>query len=97
MSLQEFMQPLKQAVIADPAEVLSQLNAGTTFPVSAEFYDTYLDLLPPRYLSGGLFAFGEGEDPFILFWSQQDAYFARALSDVETVAFCKATGARRYL
>jgi hypothetical protein len=49
----------------------------------------FLELLPPRWTHDNWFAFGEGTGPFRLFWQTRDQYFARQLTEEETVLFCK--------
>ncbi|MBX3412581.1 MAG: DUF1419 domain-containing protein [Pirellulales bacterium] len=66
---------------------------GRIVEVSAETYDYFLDVLPPRYMRGSLFAFCEGYDRFLLFWKAGGKYLARQLSDDETKSFCRVTGA----
>ncbi len=64
-------------------------EAGVTVEIEESTYDQYLDLLPPRYLSGNLFAFGEGAGNFILFWMETRRYFAHQLSVDDTETFCR--------
>ena len=54
-------------------------------------YLEYLDLLPPRYMNGNLFAFGEGAGNFILFWVEDRRYFAHQLSADDTETFCRSS------
>jgi hypothetical protein len=56
-------------------------------------YDHCLDVLPPRWMSGSIFAFAEGATPFRLFWRIGRRYFSRQLSDPETHTFCRVSGA----
>lgn len=63
---------------------------GSVEEVSEETYDYFLDVLPPRWMGGGIFAFGEGADHIRLFWRGTDKlYFARQLSEEENRLFCK--------
>jgi hypothetical protein len=55
-------------------------------------YWQFLELLPPRWMDGDRFAFGEGSGPFRLFWQAKDGYFARELTDDETRRFCELSG-----
>ena len=52
-------------------------------------YFQYLDHLPPRYMNGNLFAFGEGASNFTLFWVEDRRYFAHQLSADDTETFCR--------
>jgi hypothetical protein len=62
---------------------------GVTVEVDESMYFEYLDLLPPRYINGNLFAFGEGAGNFILFWMVARRYFAHQLSAEDTETFCR--------
>lgn len=61
-----------------------------------ETYWYFLEVLPPRYMGGGVFGFGEGADPVRLFWKTPPGrYFCRQLSDEETERFCTLAGIGR--
>jgi hypothetical protein len=62
---------------------------GVTVEIDESMYLEYLDLLPPRYMNGNLFAFGEGAGNFILFWMVARRYFAHQLSAEDTETFCR--------
>ena len=64
---------------------------GVTVEIDEGTYFRFLDLLPPRYVRGDLFAFGEGSGQFTLFWSQAGRYFAHQLSIDDTETFCRLT------
>ena len=55
-------------------------------------YLQYLELLPPRFMQGSLFAFGEGSGNFTLFWQQNGRHFAHQLSMPDTETFCRLSG-----
>lgn len=55
-------------------------------------FEWFLDVLPPRWMSGSYFAFAEGATPFRLFWRKTGRYFARQLSAEETDTFCRLGG-----
>ena len=61
---------------------------GVTVEVDQRTYYRYLDMLPPRFMNGGLFAFGEGAGNFVLFWKESKKYFAHQLSLADTETFC---------
>ena len=61
----------------------------TTVEIKKETYYQHLDLLPPRYMHGDLFVYGEGGGPFSIFWSQHDRFYVRHLSLADTEAFCQ--------
>jgi hypothetical protein len=53
----------------------------------------WLEVLPPRWMSGSHFCFAEGDEPFRLFWAtREDQHFARQLTVDETLEFCRLTG-----
>jgi hypothetical protein len=65
--------------------------------ISADTFDYFLEVLPPRWMSGSYFAFAEGQDPLQLFWERRHAagesveYFTRRLTDEEIDQFCRLT------
>ena len=61
---------------------------GVTVEVDQQTYYRYLDMLPPRFMNGDLFAFGEGAGNFVLFWQESKRYFAQQLSLSDTETFC---------
>ena len=64
------------------------LEEGVTAIVDEAVYMHHLEVLPPRYMSGLLFAYGEGAGNFTLFWQEGERYFAHALSMDDTELFC---------
>ena len=70
---------------------------GEICEVDEQTYFSFLEMLPPRWMHGRWFAFGEGTGPFRLFWKVKQAYFARELTDDETRTFCKLAGVSLYL
>ncbi len=62
---------------------------GVTVEIDESKYFEYLDVLPPRYMHGDLFAFGEGAGNFILFWVVARRCFAHQLSADDTETFCR--------
>jgi hypothetical protein len=65
---------------------------GVTVAVDEATYVKHLELLPPRFMRGTMFAFGEGAGNFTLFWQQGQQYFAHPLSLDDTLAFCRLSG-----
>ena len=66
---------------------------GVTVAVDEATYTKYLELLPPRFMQGTLFAFGEGAGNFTLFWQQDRRHYAHHLSLDDTLVFCRLSGA----
>src|SRR5262249_49989665 len=61
--------------------------------VSEEHYWYWLEVLPPHYQSGSLFAFAEGREPLRLFWQEADGRrWCRQLTWDETRTFCTLAG-----
>ena len=72
-----------------PVESISWLP-GTTEAIDEETYNDKLEILPPRWMSGHRFAFGEGSGPFSIFWKDgPDAFFVTHLSMGDTEEFCQ--------
>ena len=92
--LSQFLSARLLPVESEPVESISW-NAGTTERVDQETYDEKLEILPPRWIRGNAFAFGEGSGPFSIFWQQDaDSFFVRHLDGDETDEFCKLAGVR---
>ena len=67
---------------------------GVIAEIDEEQFDYWLDVLPPHYQRGYLFAFAEGAEPFRLFWKEKGGrFFARQLTWDETRKFCRLSGA----
>ena len=62
---------------------------GVTVEIDEAIYYEHLEMLPPRYMSGDLFAFGEGAGHFVLFWMRSQRHFAHQLSLEDTTTFCQ--------
>jgi hypothetical protein len=60
--------------------------------IDRETYDYFLDVLPPRWLNGRRFAYGEGADFLRLFWTVGGRFFSRQLTAVEHRTFCRLAG-----
>jgi hypothetical protein len=64
--------------------------AGRISEVSEEQFTYWLEVLPPKYMSGSLFAFAEGAEPLRLFGHDRDGrYWCRQLTWEETLTFCR--------
>jgi len=63
-------------------------QSGIVHETNEETYDYFLDALPVHFMRGNLFCFGEGANPFTLFFRRHGRYFIRPLSEDETAAFC---------
>ena len=62
---------------------------GPIADVDEETYFYFLEVLPPKYQRGGLFAFAEGAEALRLFWQKSEQYFCRQLTPDETAEFCR--------
>jgi hypothetical protein len=68
---------------------------GQIVSLTEDDWNYWLEVLPPRWMSGSHFCFAEGEEPFRLFWSTKDGqFFARQLNAEETLEFCSLAGIR---
>jgi hypothetical protein len=99
-SLAELLAQLKRGVAAPlpPGEPWGEMigrisTAGVIAEVDEETYDHFLNVLPPRWLGRGGYAFGEGYDRLRLFWSRAPGqFFCRQLDDQEHRTFCRLAG-----
>ncbi len=65
---------------------------GQVREIDEKTYWYFLELLPPRWMDGNWFAFGEGAGCLRLFWQVKDAYLARELTADETRTFRELSG-----
>ena len=82
---------------SDSVDEWPNWKEGETQEITLEAYDFYLDLLPPRWMSGDYFAYGEGSGSFSIFWKEGKRYFVRPLTQRETERFCTITRAALHL
>lgn len=71
---------------------VSLLRSGKLIEVTHEIYWYWLEVLPPKFLSRGLFAFAEGQEALLLFLARYGRYYARQTDWPTTFRFCEATG-----
>ena len=57
--------------------------------IDEETFWYFLEVLPPKYQRGNLFAFAEGAEALRIFWQKGDTYLCRQLTWDETQAFCR--------
>lgn len=62
---------------------------GTIADIDEEAFFYFLEVLPPKYQTGSLFAFAEGAEPFRLFWRSEQRHYCRQLTWDETQTFCR--------
>lgn len=62
---------------------------GALCEVTEENYDYFLDVLPPRWIGQGGFAFGEGADYVRLFWKSKEKCYSRQLTADENRIFSR--------
>lgn len=99
-SLSSFLQErlrTEHAAHISSEETAPWWETGRSVEVDEATYYQYLDLLPPRFMSGHLFAFGEGAGNFVLFWSERKRFFAHQLSVTDTETFCSLAGVELHL
>ena len=94
----EFMNKMMtgESVSMDDKNSPPWFQEGVICEVSETLYDYHLEVLPPRWIDGLKFAFGEGSGPFQLFWKRGDDYFGRQLSAEETFHFCRLSGTKLF-
>jgi hypothetical protein len=96
-SLAGLLAHLKQgAVVPLPqgeawCETVTRISTpGQVAEIDEDTFGYFLDVLPPRWMGPGGFAFGEGYDRLRLFWRSKDGrYFCRQLDRDENAAFCR--------
>ena len=57
--------------------------------IDEETFWYFLEVLPPKFQRGNLFAFAEGAEALRIFWQKGDTYFCRQLTWDETQEFCR--------
>ena len=62
---------------------------GKIADIDEETFWYFLEVLPPKYQRGGLFAFAEGAEALRVFWQKGDCYFCRQLTWDETTNFSR--------
>ena len=72
-----------------PALIARISMPGQIAAIDEETFWYFLEVLPPKYQRGGLFAFAEGAEALRLFWQKGDCYFCRQLTWGETTNFCR--------
>ena len=69
---------------------------NTIHEINEETYWYFLEVLPPKWFNGNLFAFAEGQEPLRLHWHYgsraENRYYCRQLTDEQTNQFCDAVG-----
>lgn len=95
-TLGDFVAHLKQAEIVprpDSEEWTAHVERisvpGRIAAVTEDEFYYWLEVLPPKYQRGGLFAFAEGAEALRLFWERGQQYFCRQLTWDETTEICR--------
>jgi alkanesulfonate monooxygenase SsuD/methylene tetrahydromethanopterin reductase-like flavin-dependent oxidoreductase (luciferase family) len=95
-SLAEFVAFMRQAAIVPRPEgeewsaMIARISvSGRVAAIDEESFWYFLEVLPPKYQRGSLFAFAEGAEALRIFWQNGDAYFCRQLTGDETQEFCR--------
>lgn len=69
----------------DWPELIERITTpGVVREVVADTWEYFLDVLPPRWMGSGGFAFAEGVEPLRLFWRRAGKFYCRQLSWDET-------------
>lgn len=69
---------------------------GIVNEVAEETWDYFLDVLPPRWIGSGSFAFAEGEEPFRFFWRNRGKFYCRPMTWEETREFVRLARRERH-
>ena len=93
-TLRQFLRELTAGafVTLDDQDHPPWFDSGVINEVDEDTYCRFLELLPPRYMNGNCFCFGEGSGNFRLFWQRRGRYFGRELPVPETERFCQLAG-----
>src|SRR3954451_20687206 len=73
-------------------ETVARIRGGGNQRVPKDVYFFFLEVLPPHFLWGSLFAFAEGQEPIKLFARVGKGYACRQLTWEETLTFCSLAG-----
>ncbi len=89
-----FQQLMSQFTTGEPVDMdgpdaTPWWEPGNIYEIDEATFDEKLDFLPPRWMGGQSFAFGEGAGPFQFFWKQGERCFVRELTADETEQFCQ--------
>jgi hypothetical protein len=77
----------------DWSALIKRINRpGIVAVINEETFSYFLEVLPPKYQSGGLFAFAESAEELRLFWRSGKQHFCRQLTWDETRIFCRLSG-----
>jgi len=98
-TLRDYVASLQQAEIV-PRPVGEEWSAlierlsvpGRVAAIDDDAYWYFLEVLPPKFQRGGLFAFAEGAEALRLFWRRGESCFCRQLTWDETQDFCRLSG-----
>ena len=70
---------------------------GRIHQVSKSIYMYHVESDSVRWMDGRKFVFAIDQNPFQLFWSLDDNYFGRQLTEEETFRFCQLMEVKRYV
>lgn len=75
------------------AGMISRINQfHVVHEVAEETYDYFLEVLPPKWMGCGGFAFAEGAEPLHIFVRYQGRYRCLRLDQDQTTLFCRLAG-----
>ena len=95
-TLKELVTQLQQAEIVPRPDneewkaMIQRISVPATIAaIDEETFWYFLEVLPPKFQRGNLFAFAEGAEEFRLFWRTGERHFCRQLTYDETQEFCR--------
>ncbi len=96
-ALQLYMEPTVECPVDESwIELIARISvAGVNQQIPRDEYYYFLNVLPPKYMVGDLFAFAGGAEPLRLFWDDGGFYVCRQLTWAETETFCRLAGIRK--
>lgn len=89
----ELWQELTQGDVVQAMSVAEvRTRPGVIAEVDEETYFFYLEMLFPRWMGREGVCFGEGVEPYLLFWRKAGRHFVRQLTMEETQRFARIVG-----
>ena len=81
------------SILSRSKSILGPLAAtGYVVEIDAESYHWFFDLRPPHFVGRDYFLFGEGMEPFRLFFVSDERHFVRRLTWDQTQEVCYSAG-----
>ncbi len=86
-----------KAISLDDADSVPWFEAGRIYQISRTTYMYHFESDSVRWSEGRKFVFTFDQNPFQLFWSTDDEFFGRQLTEEETFRFCQLMDVKRFV